>query len=556
MDILISWLQQGLVAVVPFIVLLGILIFVHELGHFLVARWCGVRVEVFSLGFGRKIFSYKKGDTTYCISLIPLGGYVKMFGEQPGDTINEADKRVSFTHKTVYQRIAIVSAGPLMNFFFAVVLFWALAMIGEEMHRPVLGDIDKATPAFAMGFRPGDTITAVNQEPLETYEQFSKLINRYQNKEVKVSVTRQGRAPSEDLLVPVTSRPNPNILSTDDSIGDIPGLTLMSRGTIVGVKASSPLEAVGLQTGDRVVRINGQEVRYWRDLDPILESISPASAITLDIERTQETGERTSLTLTLAGGQVKSYSLAQLHLESAEVYLAKVAPQSPALKAGLQSRDRILSIEGKPVQFWEDVVTTIKSYDESKTALKFEILRGTEILQLDVTPQMSSQMGPTGQEDKRYTIGIYPMINYAEPETLLVKVTDPGKALVRGFTRTWDVTVMMVMSFVRLFENKISAKNIGGVISIGQAASETFKLGLDKFIQMMALISVNLFILNLLPIPVLDGGHLVFYVIEAVKGSPLSLRKMEMAQQVGLVLLMSLMVFALFNDITRFLGAQ
>src|SRR4051812_21899251 len=120
MDMLLNWLQQGFSAVVPFIVLLGILIFVHELGHFLVARWCGVRVEIFSLGFGKKIFSYKKGDTTYCISIVPLGGYVKMFGEQPGENVSPALKKYSFTHKNVYKRIAVVLAGPLMNFIFAV----------------------------------------------------------------------------------------------------------------------------------------------------------------------------------------------------------------------------------------------------------------------------------------------------------------------------------------------------------------------------------------------------------------------------------------------------
>jgi regulator of sigma E protease len=182
------------------------------------------------------------------------------------------------------------------------------------------------------------------------------------------------------------------------------------------------------------------------------------------------------------------------------------------------------------------------------------VLREGQSIDLSITPKMTKQMLPTGQEEKRYTIGIAPVVNMAAPETMIVKTDGLGSALVRGTQRTWDVSVMTVMSFVRLFQGQISPKNVGGVISIGQAASETFKIGITQFLAMMAIISVNLFVLNLLPVPVLDGGHLVFYVIEMVKGAPLSLKKMEIAQQVGLAILMSLMIFALFNDFTRLLG--
>ncbi len=556
---MISLLQQGFVAVVPFVVLLGILIFVHEMGHFMVARWCGVRVEVFSLGFGKKIFSFKKGDTTYCLSIIPLGGYVKMFGEQPGEQISEEDKKYSFNHKNVFQRIAVVMAGPVMNFLFAALIFCVLALMGEEMHKPMLGDIDSTTPAYAMGFRSGDVFTSVNGEGLKTFEEFNKFLNKHQNQEISVQLERAPLATKTEVKAKIAAKPNPNILTTDDTIGEIEGINIFARGTFIGVNSASPLYQVGLRTGDRLVSINGQKVSFWREVDSAFQQVSASTALTLEVERFLDIKmEKTEkISVTSAGGRVKNYSLSDLKIESSEMFISRVAPKSPAEMAGLQKGDQVTSIDGKKVSTWEDVVLAIKNFPgPPQEFLKFDLIRDGKPLALEIKPNMTSQMSANGTEDKRYTIGVYPMANYADIEPVIIKASHLGTALVRGVTRTADVSVMMVMSFVRLIQNKISPKNIGGVLSIGQAASETFKLGIDKFLQMMAFISVNLFILNLLPIPVLDGGHLVFYFVEAVKGSPMSLKKMEMAQQVGLVLLMSLMVFALFNDITRFLGVH
>jgi regulator of sigma E protease len=202
---------------------------------------------------------------------------------------------------------------------------------------------------------------------------------------------------------------------------------------------------------------------------------------------------------------------------------------------------------------WEDVLNTVKTYS-GEGSLAIEINRKGESKTFQIVPKMTAQMNSQGGEEKRYTIGIIPHILLAAPIMTKVKADGVLSALSRGVQKTSEVTVMTVLSFLRLIQNKISPKNIGGVISIGQAASETFKIGFTHFLQMMAVISINLFILNLLPIPVLDGGHLLFYTIEALKGAPVSMKKMEIAQQIGLVVLMSLMVFALFNDFSRLLG--
>lgn len=263
MNIILHYLNLGFSFVIPFVILLGILIFVHELGHFLVARWCGVRVEVFSLGFGKKILKYKKGDTTYALSMIPLGGYVKMFGEQPGDHIKEDEKTVSFTHKNVWQRIAIVLAGPMMNFLFAIVLFFAVAMIGESARKPVVGDIPQDSLAYRSGFRSGDTLLKINGDiAVRSWEDLQKFLSLKESHDVNftLDVKRADGNRVETLNVTAAAKPNPNILSRFDYIAEVDGLSPYAKGTTVGVPVASPLYTLGLRTGDMITSVNGQPV--------------------------------------------------------------------------------------------------------------------------------------------------------------------------------------------------------------------------------------------------------------------------------------------------------
>ena len=557
MEILITALHFAVYKILPFVILLGILVFIHELGHFLVARWCGVRVEVFSLGFGKKLLQYKRGDTVYALSLVPLGGYVKMFGEQPGTEISEEDKKVAFTHKNVWQRIAIVAAGPLMNFFFAIFIFMMVAITGEDAKRPIVGDVAPGSVAAQMGFQAGDTIVTVNNSPIVTWEDFQNSISRKNAGEINLAfeVLRESDGSSAKFESAVQTIDNPNILSKFSYVANLEGLSPFSRGTTIGIKADSPLAALGVKAGDKIVSVNQMPTVYWRHLDKLLASIPTSQALDIELERydmATEKTERLAINLT-AQSQLASYSTASLGIEGSEVYIGQVMPKSPAEAAGLKAGDRFLIVADKAVQKWEDIVSSIKSFD-GKNPVAIQVQRGTEVVDLKITPTMTTQMTPQGTEDKRYTIGILAIPNLADPEIFTVKSAGPLAALEKGFERTWDMSVLTVMSFVRLFQAKISHKNIGGPISIGQAAAETFKLGWTQFFQMMAILSVNLFILNLLPIPVLDGGHLMFYTVEIIKGAPMSMKKMEIAQQIGLAVVMSLMILALFNDFTRILG--
>ncbi len=548
LSILLNFLSSK---AVPFVILLGILVFVHELGHFLVARYNGVRVEVFSIGFGKKLFQWKRGDTVYCISLIPLGGYVKMFGEQPGETLSEADKSGSFTHKTVKQRISIVLAGPLMNLFFAILLFAMVAAVGEDRKPAVLGDLEITSPAFEMGFRPGDQINKVAGQSLTTWDELQDQLNTLKDQEVSFEVVTKQNPEPKIITAKVASVPNPNPLALSKMAGSIEGFQYYSIGSMIAISKGSLLDSLGIKTGDTIKSINGQVVQFWREVEQAEKSLQANSQLNLVFERADSLGSEKTEVLSVNVQVPTAASLASVGIEQSDLYLAKVFDNSPAQKAGLKESDKLVAINGFVLKRWEDVIKTIKQYAPDTGSVKVTVLREGQTTDLTITPQMTSHMNSSGKEEKRYTIGIVPMIAMASEKSLLVRTLNPITAVGAGIEKSYEMTVMTLMSFVRLISGEISPKNVGGVLSIGQAASESFKAGANYFLQMMGVISISLFVLNLLPIPVLDGGQILFYTIELIKGSPVSIRKMELAQQVGIVLLMSLMLFALFNDVNR-----
>lgn len=568
MDSLITSLHGVISYVVPMIVLLGLLIFVHELGHFLVAKYYKVRVEVFSLGFGPKLFKFKRGDTVYAVSAIPLGGYVKMFGDDPSADVGSDQRAYAFLHKPVGQRIAVVLAGPLMNLFFAIVLFTGVALIGEQALAPKLGDVEASTTAYAAGFRSGDSILAVGNDPIRTWDDFQKTVESSADKSLSVVVERMNGGKETIQATPKLTQ-NKNVLSWDRTVGEIEGISYSSRASAIGVKDPQSIAGkAGLKTGDLVLNVNGTKLSKWRELRELIEK-SSAESLALEVERglISEDGRETSpsshkVSLALPAelkGKPFEDLIAGLGIEFPELFLANIEKGSPAESAGLKRGDRLASIDGKPVHSFEQVVSVIRSFgqaskdkDPKTTPLTVGLIRDGKETTVNVAPNMKERMSPQGREERRFEIGIRPLIVDAPPATLDLSFRSPIAAVQRGWVQTWKWTSLTVLSFVRLFQNEVSPKNIGGFLSIGQMAKRSWQIGPSQFLNVMAIISINLFILNLLPVPVLDGGHLVFYSIEALRGAPLSMRKMEIAQQVGLVLLLGLMVFALFNDVTRF----
>jgi regulator of sigma E protease len=308
-----------------------------------------------------------------------------------------------------------------------------------------------------------------------------------------------------------------------------------------------------------VTSINGEKISYWRDLQPrLLRALGDAKGAPIELEvrnlsdqRREETPVRKVSVQVPAGWDEKTDLIDWMGLESAELYIFEIKKNSPASAAGLQSGDRVLAINGQPIENWSGVLETVKGFDPALPGLDFTVRRAGEESTFQMKPEMTKLMTKKGQEERRFTIGIVSGLFPVNSDPVFRRTTNPIDMLQVGLHDTLQWTEFVAMSFVRLVTGAVSPKNIGGVITIGRVASHSFAAGLSTFLRTMAIISINLFLLNLLPVPVLDGGHLVFYAIEALKGAPLSMRKMELAQQVGLMLLMLLMVFALFNDISN-----
>lgn len=564
MELITYYLNQGLSFIIPLIILLGLLIFVHELGHFLVAKYYGVRVEVFSLGFGKKFFSFRRGDTEYCLSIIPFGGYVKMFGDDPTAEVNSEDRKVSFLHKPVGQRIAIVLAGPLMNLFFAALLFFVIAFVGEKVVQPVVGDISRSSAAYEFGFRSGDRVLSVNGQAVEDWQDVRTAIE-YNNEGPIVFALKGPDGIERNLNAQTKLVPNPNPISSVHQVGDIEGLSFLFRSTTFAVVSSSSVAgAKGLQTGDRIVKVGGQPVERWNELtDLVAKTVaSGVEKLEFSIERDKEREQVDSFVVSIESSAWPKISesggastlgqeiLLGLGIDLPDLYVSNVMDGSAAAVAGLKKGDKIISVDGE-LSEWSQLVKRVQSFKEGDAPFKVAFVREGVQQEIEVSPKKVPQTAPNGKEVEVFALGVVAGVAAATPLTFLERTSNPLKAGRIAISETWEWSKNTVLSFLRLIQNRVSAKSIGGPIMIGQLASKTFEIGLSPFLKIMAIISINLFILNLLPIPVLDGGHLVFFTVEALRGAPLSMRKMEIAQQIGLVILMSLMFLALFNDVSR-----
>lgn len=560
MTIITNLIHQVFSHVGPFILLLGLLIFVHELGHFLVAKFFKIRVEIFSLGFGKKIFQYKRGDTNYCISWIPLGGYVKMFGDDPSVEIPEEQKKFSFLHKPVGPRIAVVLAGPLMNLFFAIFLYSMIAMIGEQTIAPVLGDIAPDSAAYQAGFRSGDKIAQIDEVRTQSWNQVQEVISNSAGKNLSFTVARESSAEEAKVVLAPSLGKSTDVLSSNENVWQIAGLVTESLASLVGVTDSTSAAAkVGIESLDAIVKINNTEVNFFRQIEPLLAAaLASGEKLNLVVKSSgDEKAPERAVVLDLPTLQLDASKplLAQLGLESAELYLYKIKPKSPADRVGLKIKDRILRLNGQAMNSWQDVVGIVKNYSPASGEIDFVVSRSGQEMNLKIKPEMTELLNASGKEEQRFTVGVVSGFLLSTNAPVTIKTGNPIQALKLGLGRSVEVSRLIILGLVKLVQGEISARNVGGVITIGRFASKSFQVGIASFLAMMAFISINLFLVNLLPVPILDGGHLLFFTIEALRGTPLSMRKMEVAQQIGLFLLMSLMAFALFNDINNLFNA-
>lgn len=450
--------MSALFIVVAAILLLGPLIAIHEFGHYFVARKLGVKVLVYSIGFGPTILKWtsKKSGIQYQLSALPLGGYVKMLDERE-ENVAEADLPYAFNRQHPWKRIAIVAAGPLINLIFAILLFWLLFLPSQEQLNTRVGKVLVDTPAAAAQMQVGDKITAIDGTPVTTWEKLNfALVDRVgETGKIQVQAERAGE-------IKTFSLPIQNFLND---------------------QSQSPLDILGFTP--------------YRPQIPAIVS--------------------------------------------------KLSEDGAAIRQGMQVGDQIIAIDGVKMNDWYDVVQVVQASPEK--LLKVDVLRNNQVQQLEVMPQgkrdnMGNVSGVLGVQSDPGKIVI--------PEDFKQTIQySPSEALFMAVDKTGQLSSMILNSIVKMVRGLIGLDNLSGPITIAKVAGQSAEMGWQTFISFMALMSVSLGILNLLPIPMLDGGHLVYYFIELIRGKPVSEQIQLVGLKIGMVLLGSMMLLALFNDIMR-----
>lgn len=515
-----------------FILFLGPLVFFHELGHFFFARYFGVRVEVFSLGFGPKILKKKFKDTEYAISLIPLGGYVKMFGDDPflKDEIPKDQQAYSFTHKGKNARFWIVMGGPLANIIMAFAIFYGLLLNGEKIPEIKLGIYPKESILSNIGILPGDQLLKINQLEINSP---SDLMGDGKNEVKEITVLRKNKRiilntviNSEKFFEEMMKYPallrKPFLVN---SIGE--KFVLSFEQNKVDLNLS--LEEMGTYYQPKNIYI--YPIKKNQNIENDSIEIDFSKGLTFE-------SNFTNLDTMLA-------QIDQNGFKTLDLVVRSINLKSPAEKSGIKEGDIFVSIEGQKVFSFESLRSMLQTIQKNK--INVEILSEGKLKKFDITPDIVTQDGKSMK-----LLGVYSFI-----ETQKIKYIDiPSKGVIGSIyfsiLRTGDAIYKTLDGFYKLITNKVSFKSIGGPLSIGKVAHDSFNNSLATFFQLMALISVNLGVVNLFPIPVLDGGHIVFILFELVNGGPLSRRKMEIAQQLGFSVLLILMFGAIFNDVSRF----
>ncbi len=440
-----------------FIFTLALLIVVHEYGHYVVARLCGVRVLRFSVGFGRVLASRRdRSGTEWALSAFPLGGYVKMLDEREGEVPAEQLPQ-AFNRQGVWKRIAIVAAGPAANLLLAILLYWILYATGVPALKPIVGEPLADSPAAAAGFRSGEEVTRIDGEKVESWQDFHLQLLRHGFGAASVEV------------------------ETRDAAGNIALRRLDLAGMDRAAFEKDPLGQIGL-------------VRFSPPLAPVI-------------------------------GELQSGGVAQ--------------------RAGIASGDVITAVNDEPVARWEEVVEAIRAHPG--IPLTLELQRQGSSISIELTPERVSQ---GGQSIGR--IGASPHLDPEVFRALQTEVRYPlFSALWRGVQKTWELATFTLEMLGRMLVGQASLQNLSGPITIADYAGQSASAGMVPFVTFLALISISLGVLNLLPVPILDGGHLLYYFAELATGRPVSERIQEIGQRVGIVLIGFLMFFAFYNDLFR-----
>jgi regulator of sigma E protease len=556
--------SDALLKVGSIVLLLGGLIFVHELGHFIVAKALGVKVLRFSIGFGPRLLGVKRKETEYVVSALPLGGYVKMAGDDPTEEVAPEDRGRGFLEQSPWRRFLIAVSGPGMNLLFPVFIYFALTLAqnGSMTAAPRVGTVSPGSPAAEAGLEPGDRILSVKlpgerARPVRYFADLRQLVSPHPGEPLVFEVERDGRHLPPLTIVPGLEKES-NVLET--TVRGVIGVTPTWAPAVVA--PTRPGAAGPLQPFDLVVRAGGRPVAHWGELK---RALAEARCGPLDLEVTREkqvdvpgAALSTYETVPLAG--VPTCLDGKPALAAADpglsTFVAAVAPGSPAAAAGLRRGDAILSVNGKAVRSFRDL-NALAPDVKAGVPLALALADGRAVT---LTPESQSYLDEVrGETRERVVLGFFPdQRALVQPQALLAEQVPLHVGVLESardaFGHLYDVVRLTALGIARIVQGEISFKTVGGPIMLFSIAAHAAEEGLQTFLFTMALISVNLGLMNLLPIPVLDGGHIAACVVESVTRRPLSVRAREIANLVGIVLLVLLMLVVFKNDIVRLMG--
>jgi len=539
-------MQQSLEGTFAFVLLLGVLITIHEFGHFAVAKLCGVKVLKFSIGFGSPLgfgkwrMRWQRGETEYVVAWIPVGGFVKMLGENPDEEDGpeaKAEPERALNNRPTWQKLAVVAAGPVMNLIFPIFILAVILAIGIPQRLPVVGHVEVNSPAAQAGLRAGDRILSVAGKPVQWWDDMLSDVAEREGQTVEIGVDREGV--TQTLPVVVGGRSGLDPFNALHRVGWI-GAEHDMLPSVLAIQEDSAAYRAGLRSGDRVEALDGVEVDRWSRVDEVLRSVAPGTPVNFRLERK---GEQVECHLEANG------SAEALGIGPAVVLVRSVSPGSAAAEAGITTGDLLIAVDGRPLEGFSALRDMVLTGEGKPMSITFA--RKGVSHQVTLTPHLTDSEVVEGIKEQLYLIGISGEDVGVEGAFGTEIVRNPFRSIPRATKMTIDITHSFLVGLGKIFSGEISPNQLGGPLRIAEEAHRAFQSGWDRYLRLMILISINLGILNLLPIPVLDGGQAVIFTAEGIFG-PLSPRIKERLQGAGLALLVLLMGFAFWNDLSRY----
>jgi regulator of sigma E protease len=548
-----------------FVILVSSLIFVHELGHFLLAKAFGVKVLTFSLGFGPKVLRLRGRETEYCVGVLPLGGYVKMLeASKSDDAVLPEDRHRTFESLAAYKRVLIVLGGPLMNILFPVLLYFSVFVGDGPFLPPSVGVVLPGHPAEGKLF-PGDRILAVNGEEIGTFDELKRIVAKNPAKPIHFKVFRDFHhldveiVASETLANAFFSDAEQDPLDNpEERIGTV-GIQPSAPAAVVGVQADSPAYRAGLRTFDVITHVGGRRVERYIDLEAELAQ-NRGETVPVAYLRPNEVPDALGGLAEMAvfepgvialTPQPQGPSLLErTGIELGDMYVSQVPQDSYLYRAGLRPGDKILRLDEQDIPAWSVFLERVWAERDGAHRIEFLSERDSRLRSGTFQMRREDFSDEHGQTFARYVFGVRHWVPLAAPGW--VEHPYPVRyALSKAVAETVDVTHYILIGMRRLLQGRLSLDTLSGPITIYEVAGEEGRKGTDYFIWVMALISINLGLFNLLPIPALDGGHLLFLAAEAALRRPLPLRVREVAHIVGMTIVISLMAVAFKNDLEK-----